>query len=65
METNNLHMDLGSLLDERWNAMMDALETNWLTRISSTRAEYQQELTQLNAKLPNTKIEATSFIYKT
>ncbi len=27
----------------KWNAMMDALEANWLVKMADTRDEYQRE----------------------
>ena len=33
--------------EARWNAVMDALEMNWLSKISDTQAEYQEERMKL------------------
>ncbi len=41
------------LSEERWNAVMDALEKNWLSRIAATKAEYQEERIRLIGKSQN------------
>ena len=52
MAANDQNSIYGEIQEARWNAKMDALETNWLTRIEDTRAEYQDERMRLNGEEP-------------
>ena len=61
MESKNIYKNLGKLRDELWNARMDALELNWLTKISSTCAEYQQDREQLEKKRQTAEAESAQF----
>ena len=35
------------LSEARWNAQMNALESNWRSKLAETRDEYQEELMRL------------------
>ncbi len=39
------------LSEAGWNAVMDALEKNWLSKISDTRVEYQELRKRMNGKI--------------
>ncbi len=45
------------LSEAGWNAVMDVLEKNWLSKISDTRVEYQEVCKRLNGKIRDTQSE--------
>jgi hypothetical protein len=40
------------LSETKWNAEMDALETNWLLKLAETQNEYQEERMRLESSPP-------------
>jgi hypothetical protein len=42
----------GNLSEKKWNAEMDALETNWLLKLADTQDEYQEEHMRLENRIP-------------
>jgi len=56
MKIKNGNPIAGMFQDARWDAWMDGLEANWVTKIAETRVEYRDERERMQER--GAKLEA-------